>query len=677
MGPQLATKLAQLDIYTVQDILFHLPTRYQDRTQILPISRVRHGESVLIHGEVLSSAPRYGRRRSLVTVISDNTGSITIRHFYFNISQQRLLKRGCWIQCFGEVRSGPTGLEMVHPDYQILRGPEYAKAETALTPIYPTTKGLGQKTWFRLISEALALVRKDVPELLPETILTEAEMPVISEALQKIHRPLPEEDTIALSAGSHPAQVRLAFEELLAHHLATRCRRRLRESFTAPPIPPIADLWQQLEKLLSFSLTRAQQRVIHEVLNDLRRPYPAFRLIQGDVGCGKTVIAVAAALTVVEADLQVAIMAPTELLAEQHFRTFSEWLSHLELTPVWLTGSLGPGKRREACALLASGQAKIAIGTHALFQEDVYYQSLGLVIIDEQQRFGVQQMSALSDKGRRYGQLPHQLVMTATPLPRSLTMVLHADMDISVIDEVPPGRTPVETVVMPNTRRREVQDRVREACAVGQRAYWVCPLITESDSLQAEAVDKRAKTLIKEMPGLRIGALHSRTSLDEKESLIDAFRVGQLELLVATTVVEVGVDVPEASLMVVENAERLGLAQLHQLRGRVGRGKQHSSCVLLYQMPISAVARERLAILREVNDGFTIARKDLELRGPGEILGTRQSGYPSFRIASFARYHPVVERIPGIADELLENDSERVDALIQRWLTIATGVSNV
>jgi len=677
VGPQVAKKLAQLGIYTVQDVLFHLPVRYQDRTRLSPIGQVRSGQSALIHGEVLHSAPRMGRRRSLVTVISDRTGTLTIRQFHFNASQQRSLKRGCWIQCFGEIRAGPTGPELIHPEYRLLSSPEDARPDDSLTPIYPTTAGLGQRTWRKLTSEALARTVEDMPELLPGDIAGTTGLPTVSEALSLIHRPPPEADTTALSDGAHPAQLRLAFEELLAHHLAVRRRRRYRESSVAPVIPIGKSLWPKLEKRLGFSLTRAQQRTICEVLTDLSQSRPSLRLIQGDVGCGKTIVAAAAALAAVEAGLQVVVMAPTELLAEQHFRTFSKWLKGFDLTPVWLTGKLGARERREARSLLATGQAKIGIGTHALFQEDVHYRALGLVIVDEQHRFGVEQRLALREKGREGNQLPHQLVMTATPIPRSLTMVLHADMDVSIIDEMPPGREPVETVVVPNSRRNEVQERVRRACADGQRAYWVCPLITESDLLEAEAAIQRAEALTKELPDLRIALLHGRMLSAEKETLMEAFRAGGVDLLVATTVIEVGVDVPEASLMVIENAERLGLAQLHQLRGRIGRGGQRAVCVLLYQAPIGPVAHDRLAMLRQTNDGFTIARKDLELRGPGEVLGTRQTGYPEFRIADFVRHQTVFEWVPNAADQLLKIDPERADALIRRWVRVADGLSYV
>jgi ATP-dependent DNA helicase RecG len=677
VGPQVAKKLAQLGIHTVQDVLFHLPVRYQDRTRLSPIGEVRSGQTALIHGEVLLSGPQLGRRRSLVTVISDRTGTLTVRQFHFNVSQQRSLKRGCWIECFGEIRAGRTGPELIHPEYRLLSSPEDAGPESSLTPIYPTTAGLGQKTWRRLTSEALERAIQNVPELVPSDIAELTVLPTIDEALRLIHRPPPDVDINMLSDGVHPAQLRLAFEEMLAHHLAVRRRRQYRESSTAPIIASSTRLWPQLEKRLTFSLTKAQKRTIREVLTDLSQSRPSLRLIQGDVGCGKTVVAAAAALAAIEAGLQVVVMSPTELLAEQHFRTFKKWLEEFNLTPVWLTGKLGAKEKREVHDLLANGQAQIGVGTHALFQEDVRYQALGLVIVDEQHRFGVEQRLALREKGRYGNQLPHQLVMTATPIPRSLTMVLHADMDVSVIDEMPPGRKPVETVVIPSSRRKEVQERVRRACAEGQRAFWVCPLIDESDFLEVEAAIQRAKALTEELPDLRIALLHGKTRAREKETLMEAFRGGLIDLLVATTVIEVGVDVPEASLMVIENAERLGLAQLHQLRGRIGRGGQRAVCVLLYHAPISQLARDRLVTLRHTDDGFMIARKDLELRGPGEVLGTRQSGSPEFRIADFVRHRAAVEWIANTADQLLNSHPERADALIQRWLVAGDGLFSV
>jgi ATP-dependent DNA helicase RecG len=466
----------------------------------------------------------------------------------------------------------------------------------------------------------------------------------------------------------HPAQRRLAFEELLAHHLALRGRRAQRDTLSATPIPPSVRLWPTLRGQLDFDLTGAQQRVIDEILADIAKAHPALRLIQGDVGSGKTIVAAAAVLAAVEAGLQAVVMAPTELLAEQHLAVFGSWLSRLALEPVWLSGRLSQRDRREACTRLANGQARVAIGTHALFQDDVSYDQLGLVVVDEQHRFGVAQRLALRDKGRIDDHAPHQLIMSATPIPRSLTMVMHADMDISVIDEMPPGRQPVETVALPNSRRLEVQARIREACARGHRAYWVCPLVEDSEVLAVQAATSRAETLRAELPGLVIALLHGRTPAAEKEAAMNDFRCGRTDVLVATTIIEVGVDVPEASVMVIENAERLGLSQLHQLRGRVGRGDRQSTCVLMYQPPLGSLARERLAALRQTTDGFAIAQKDLELRGPGELLGTRQSGVPQFRVADLARDRALLPAVQTTATRLLRDNPGQAPGLIARWL---------
>ena len=677
VGPQVAKKLAQLGIYTVQDVLFHLPIRYQDRTRVCPIGQARVGHQVLVHGEILASSSYVGRRRSLVTIISDGTGKLVVRQFHFNASQKRSLKPGAWIQCFGEIRSGSSGPELVHPEYQLINDPIEVKAETTLTPVYPTTSGLGQITWRRLTKEALAKAGKQVPELLPNSLSRVVGFPAVNDALRIIHRPSSNEDVSALLKKVHPAQLRLAFEELLAHHLAVSRRRLIREVNAAPQIRPSKNLWPNLEKRLGFSLTKAQQKTIQEVLSDLSRPYPSLRLVQGDVGCGKTVVAVAAALATIEAGYQVVVMAPTELLAEQHFQTFSHWLEEFNFQPIWLSGKLNAKDKRNACNRLKTGRAWIAIGTHALFQNDVQYKALGLVVVDEQHRFGVEQRLALREKGRNNNQLPHQIVMTATPIPRSLAMVTCADMDISIIDEMPPGRKPVETVVVPNSRRNEVQERVRIACAGGQKAYWVCPLINESEILEAEAVVQRAQVLQEELPDVRIGLLHGKMLGVEKDEVMSAFRGGAIDLLVASTVIEVGVHVPEASLMVIENAERLGLSQLHQLRGRIGRSGQRAVCVLLYRPPLSTIAGHRLKMLRETSDGFTIARKDLELRGPGEVLGTRQSGSPEFRIADLFLHREAIERVPAIAQQLKEKYPDYVDQLIERWLVLADHFSNV
>ena len=668
VGPQLAEKLARLGIHSVVDVLFHLPLRYQNRTRVSPIGSLQAGREALVRGQIELSGTRFGRRRSLVTIISDDTGQLTMRQFHFSTNQQRGLQRGNWIQCYGEVRAGPAGLEMVHPEYRLLSAPTAGQTEDALTPVYPSTEGLGQRKWRDLTSQALVMCGQDIPELLPDTFASLWPGISLAAALALLHRPPPETDVVALQAGKHPAQARLVFEELLAHHLAVRQRRQQREALTAPQTPPSTRLWPQLRTQLGFDLTAAQQRVIDEVLDDMGRARPALRLLQGDVGSGKTVVAAAAVLSAIEAGQQAVIMAPTELLAEQHLGSFQQWLAVVELEPVWLTGRLGARERQEVCARLASGEASVAIGTHALFQDEVHYADLGLVVVDEQHRFGVAQRLALRDKGRAAGQAPHQLVMSATPIPRSLTMVMYADMDVSVIDQMPPGRQPVETVVLPNSRRDDVQARIQEACARGRRAYWVCPLVEDSDLLQAQAATSRAEALRADLPNLAIALLHGRIPSAEKDAVMADFRAGRIDLLVATTVIEVGVDVPEATLMVIENAERLGLAQLHQLRGRVGRGGQQSVCVLMYQPPLGTSARQRLATLRQTTDGFAIANKDLELRGPGELLGTRQSGLPQLRVADIARDRALLPSVQTAADTLLAAHPEAVAPLLDRWL---------
>ncbi len=674
VGPQIESRLARLGIRAVQDVLFHLPLRYQDRTRFSPMGGLTAGSDALVTGVIELSGVRMGRRRSLVSVISDNTGTITMRQFRFTATQQRSLARGGLIQCFGEVRQGPTGLEMVHPEYRLLHSESEATTEQALTAVYPTTDGVGQRKWRDMIRQALPRCATEIEELLPKGVGVPGMEISLADALTILHCPPVGTDPHFLMQGSHPARQRLAFEEMLSHHIAIRQRRSHRDRLCAPLMPPSTKLWPQLCEQLHFPLTSAQARVVEEVFNDLAGTVPTMRLVQGDVGSGKTVVAAAAVLAAVEAGCQAVVMAPTELLARQHFDSFETWLQGLGIDAVWLTSRAAAATRRQACQRLANGDVQVGIGTHALFQDDVHYHNLGLVVVDEQHRFGVEQRLALRDKGRSDNRAPHQLVMTATPIPRSLAMVMYADMDVSVIDEMPPGRQPVETVVIPNSRRQAVQERIRESCARGMRAYWVCPLIDESELLDLEAVTQRAESLRQDLPELKIELLHGRNTPTEKDVVMNGFRSGQVDLLVATTVIEVGVDVPEASLMVIENAERLGLAQLHQLRGRVGRGDQKSACVLMYQAPLGERAKARLSTMRETNDGFEIAQKDLELRGPGELLGTRQSGLPQFRIADLTRDHTLLQGVRDVAAQLLENgETKLIDRLIRRWLRTEDG----
>jgi len=678
VGARVAERLAKLGIATVQDLLFHLPLRYQDRTRVMPIGALRPGDEAVVEGVVEVTEVVIRRRRMLLCSIADGTGALLLRFFYFNAAQQSALTRGMRLRCFGEVRAGPSSLEMIHPEYRRVEAGEGDAAQEHLTPIYPTTEGLHQLSLRALTDQALEVLQHDtLTEWLPAPVLRQFKLPALAMALRYVHRPPPEAALAALEAGTHPAQRRLAFEELLAHHLSLR---RLRERIRQHPAPALnmpGTLARRLLATLPFTLTGAQQRVLDEVLNDLRRPVPMLRLVQGDVGCGKTVVAALAALHAIEAGWQVAVMAPTELLAEQHYQNFQRWLEPLQITVAWLAGRVKGRARTRLLGGLGEGQIALCVGTHALFQQDVQFRRLGLVIVDEQHRFGVHQRLALREKGLREGLSPHQLIMTATPIPRTLAMCAYADLDNSSIDELPPGRTPVQTVVLPDTRRHDVVQRVHDACRDGRQAYWVCTLIEESDSLQAQAAADTLEELKIALPQLRIGLVHGRMKAAEKAAVMALFKSNALDLLVATTVIEVGVDVPNASLMIIENAERLGLAQLHQLRGRVGRGSAQSSCVLLYHGGLSAAARTRLAVMRETNDGFEIARRDLDLRGPGEVLGTRQAGLLNLHIAELSRDRELLPSVQQAADLLLQDYPSHVEPLERRWLGDAARFGDV
>jgi len=669
VGPKSAERLSRLGIETVQDVLFHLPLRYQDRTRIVPVGSLRPGDQAVIEAEVDHADIRFGKRRSLLVQVSDGTGSMVLRFFHFSAAQKNNLARGTRLRCFGEVRNGPTHYELVHPEYERLSDGVPVEVEQSLTPIYPTTEGMHQLSWRDLTEKALVLLRRGglLQELLPDSVLHDLQLPPLPQAIALLHRPPPDVSQQLLSENGHPAQRRLVFEELLAHQLSLRQLRARHRLHVAPVVPDhVGRLAQQLQENLPFELTTAQQRVSAQVLADMRNAHPMMRLVQGDVGCGKTVVAALAALQMVEAGHQVALMAPTELLAEQHRNNFEQWLQPLGLEVGWLSGR-HKGKKREAILQrLASGDIPIVVGTHALFQDDVQFSRLGLVIVDEQHRFGVHQRLALREKGN--GMTPHQLIMTATPIPRTLAMTAYADLDLSVIDELPPGRTPVQTVVISEQRRDEIVARVGENCAQGRQAYWVCTLIEENETLQAQAAEETARQLAEALAPLRVGLVHGRLKAAEKEQVMQTFKAGGIDLLVATTVIEVGVDVPNASLMIIENAERLGLSQLHQLRGRVGRGSTESHCVLMYHPPLGQVAQQRLGIMRETNDGFLVAQKDLELRGPGEVLGTRQTGEVQFRIADLVRDQSMVPQVQALADRLVEDDPALVQALIHRWL---------
>ena len=670
VGPKVAGKLAARGLETLQDLWLHLPLRYEDRTRITAIAELRPGQPAQVEARVEAVERSFRYRPMLrVAVGDDSRGTLVLRFFHFGKAQVAQFVPGRRILCYGEVRPGQHGLEMVHPSYRLLADEAEAAPRDRLDPVYPSIEGLGPATVARLVGEALArLPGADTLELLPAGTRERLGLPTLREALLTAHRPPPDADLALFAAGRHPAQRRLALEELLAHHLSLRRQRIALREHGAMPVRPAGKLAAALRKRLPFSLTGAQQRVLDEVARDMARPEPMLRLVQGDVGSGKTVVAALAAANAVEAGRQVALMAPTELLAEQHFNNFRAWLEPLGLRVAWLAGKVTGKARAAALEEIAHGRAQVVVGTHALMQEKVSFAALALAIVDEQHRFGVHQRLALRDKGLAGSQVPHQLVMTATPIPRTLAMSAYADLDVSVIDEMPPGRTPVTTVAISGERRAEVVERIRAACAEGRQAYWVCTLIEDSEEVEAQAAQSTFEQLGEALPGLRLGLLHGRMKPAEKQAVMAAFKAGALNLLVATTVIEVGVDVPNASLMVIENAERLGLAQLHQLRGRVGRGAAASSCVLMYKPPLSALARERLEVMRATTDGFVIAEKDLELRGPGELLGTRQTGLASFRVAELTRDADLLPAVHRAAEALLAEDPGLAGRLVARWV---------
>ncbi len=669
VGPALATKLERLNLHRVEDLLFLLPLRYEDRTQLVKIGSLQAGARCLITGEVLLAEVAYRGRRNLLIRVADGTGQVTLRFFHFSRQQQAQFQPGVNLTCFGEVRKGSAGFEMIHPEYRILREGQDAAINETLTAIYPATEGVQQGRLRNLTDQALTRMSKSPPaELLPGDVLDSLELPSLQEAIRYLHRPPPDADVPRLLAGTHPCQRRLAFEELLAHYLSLRSLRSLAQTENAIALVDGGEAVEQFIDRLPFELTAAQQRVVAEIVDDLEKPHPMMRLIQGDVGSGKTVVAAIACLKAIACGVQAAIMAPTELLAEQHWRSFSDWFRPLGIEPAWLSGSQRGAARRQALDAIADGSAQIVVGTHALFQEGVEFHRLALVVIDEQHRFGVHQRMALRDKGISKHGHPHQLVMTATPIPRTLAMAAYADLDTSIIDELPPGRQPVTTIAKPESRRDEVITRVREACHSGQQAYWVCPLIEESDVLDFEAAEASYEMLTRELPDLRVGLVHGRMRPAEKERGMQAFKEGLIQLLVATTVIEVGVDVPNASLMIIENAERMGLSQLHQLRGRVGRGAKQSHCVLLYKPPLGQLARSRLAVLRDTNDGFVVAQRDLELRGPGELLGTRQTGLPDYRIANLVRDAELMPQVQRVAESIRRGGPQATGAIVRRWL---------
>ncbi|WP_319558287.1 ATP-dependent DNA helicase RecG [Thiomicrorhabdus sp.] len=739
VGPKLLEKLHKLGLFVIQDLLLHLPLRYQDKTRLLAIESLLPGSEVQTEGAIISQAMTRGGRNSLVVKIQSLGGAVlTLRFFHYHYRQAQSFVRGKHLRVFGEARLGPNGLEMVHPAYQFIDPSNPPALESTLTPVYPTTEGLGQPSFLKLISQALsALKPHPLDELLPKALLEELQLPTLTHALFTLHQPQADDDLIAIKQFRHPAQQRLIVEEMISQQIGLQKLRQQEQKRSAPVFPSSRRV-NELLASLPFSLTSAQQRVLQEIQHDLQRPHPMQRLVQGDVGSGKTVIAALAAIQAADADFQVAVMAPTEILAEQHLNAFQEWLEPLGIEVAWLNGRMKAAERRYQLARIENGDAQVVIGTHALFQNAVNFQKLGLAIIDEQHRFGVHQRLALQQKGQsiilegetdevlsttsnqtahehrkpdRMGRAegdnllkveagkpraaeftnsvneqrkpesnkemvqnrlsevhPHQLIMTATPIPRTLAMTAYGDLDLSIIDELPPGRKPIDTAVINNNKRFEVMEHLYQRCKDGVQAYWVCPLIEESELLHAQAAEVTANQFSERWPDLRIGLVHGRLKGEQKALVMQAFKAHELDLLVATTVIEVGVNVPNASLMIIENAERLGLAQLHQLRGRVGRGDKQSHCVLLYQSPLSETGKARLNIMRETNDGFRIAEEDLNLRGPGEILGTRQTGGLQFRIADLKRDSRWVPVAKQWSEQIVTSNAPLAEALQNRWI---------
>ena len=662
VGEKLKLKLSEIGIHSLEDLLFHFPLRYQDRTRITPIGGALDQRDVVVEGAVIAAAVTMGRRRTLLVKVEDATGILTIRFFHFRQSQVAQFRQGLAIQLYGTARRIAGQLEMIHPEYRL--GAAATLVEDALTPVYPTVSGLGQRTWRNLCQQALKMLHNAPPADLLAGIIDEDI--TLHEAIAFLHNPPRTAALSEIQQGLHPAQLRLAREELIAHQLTVQGVRDRERRHSAPRITGYSPLSERFLKNLPFSPTSAQERVAEELVGDMVQGTPMLRLVQGDVGSGKTLVAARAILDAVAAGYQVAFMAPTELLAEQHFQTLDAWFSPLELSVSWLSGRIKGKARAAILEQLASGTVTILVGTHALFQDEVVFRRLGLIVVDEQHRFGVHQRLHLAAKGVDGGH-PHQLALTATPIPRSLAMVAYGDLDCSVIDELPPGRTPVTTTLIENDRREAVVRRVGAACVDGRQAYWVCTAIEESDVLDLEAAEATSDYLAEALPDVRIGMVHGRMKADEKAAVMADFKSGAIQLLVATTVIEVGVDVPNASLMIIDNAERLGLAQLHQLRGRVGRGAVESHCLLLYRQPLSETARERLQVMQQTHDGFVIAEADLRIRGPGELLGTRQTGLAQFRVACLPEHEPLLTEAQAIASQLYAEDSPRAKSLIARW----------
>jgi len=668
LGQATQEKLKARDITCLQDLWLWLPLRYEDRTQLTAISALQVGTAAQVEGQVSAVHTSFRSRPMLKVTLNDGSGaSLVLRFFHFHPSQAQQFTNGVHLRCYGTPRLNAGGLEMVHPSYRIFKSGHTPELAQQLDPVYPAIEGIGPLTLRRIVAQALEQLPDEAElELLPTHGL--AGLPSLRQALLILHHPPADTDLNALAHGQHPAQQRLALEELLAHHLSQHQQRLWRQQQSAPALCKRGLRAKLLLQSLPFKLTAAQQRVLAEIRADLTRSQPMLRLVQGDVGCGKTIVAVLAALLAVDHGKQAALVAPTELLAEQHLGNLRAWLEPLDISVAWLAGKITGKARAKVLDEIASGQAQVVIGTHALMQTSVLFHDLALTIVDEQHRFGVQQRLALRDKGINGARVPHQLIMTATPIPRTLAMTAYADIEVSVIDELPPGRNPVQTVVISSARREYLIERIHLACQQGRQAYWVCTLIDENEDIMANAAHNTWQALCEQLPQLHIGLVHGRMKVAEKQAAMQAFKDGQLHLLVATTVIEVGVDVPNASLMIIDNAERLGLAQLHQLRGRVGRGSEASHCVLLYQGPLSAMAKARLQTLRQTSDGFEIAEKDLELRGPGELLGTRQTGLASFHMADPQRDAALLPLVQQLTQQILEHSPQQADALIARWI---------
>lgn len=668
VGQQLATRLANLQIKTFQDVLFHLPNKYVDRTRLHPLATVRIDDLVVVEGEIEKTTVIPKPKRNLIIKIKDASGTAELRFFHFNTAQQTQLQPGKIIRIFGQVRRNKNGVQFIHPEYKIIEAGAVLAVEECLTPIYPMAEGVSQKLLRNLVKQVIDFLHpiQNSLEILPEAIKADLQFNSLIDSLQQVHFPTPENHKYILNNGFHPAQQRLAFEELLAHHISLRQKRQKHMDQKAFVIKQTGSLGEKLLSVLPFNLTAAQHKAVSVILQDLAKPCPMLRLVQGDVGSGKTLVAVLAALAAIEAGMQVAFMAPTEILAEQHYQNIKSWFGPLAINIKCLTGSLTAKNKIEINANIANGRVKLAIGTHALFQETVEFNNLALVIIDEQHRFGVAQRLALRNKGQDL--IPHQLILTATPIPRSLAMTFYADLDYSVIDELPPGRKPITTIMVSSDRRAEILNRIEAVCNQGQQVYWVCTLIEESEVLDCMAAENLCLELQHQLSNLKISLIHGRMKASDKELIMADFKNAKIDLLVATTVIEVGVDVPNAGLMVIENPERLGLAQLHQLRGRVGRGINQSFCVLLYKKPLGEKAAQRLQFLRDSQDGFALAEFDLKLRGPGEVFGTRQSGLANLRIADLVRDKLLLPKVHVAAELLLAEYTEAIPTLLQRWI---------